>query len=74
VVEVRVAEHDGVDARRVEREVAVPFERVLAMALEQAAVEQYPTATRVDQVRGARDLARGAPEFDVHAAQRSAFS
>src|SRR5262249_14766295 len=62
VVDVGVAEDDGVDLVRVEREVAVPLPGLLAAALVQAAVEQDLVVADLQQVHRAGHAAGGPPE------------
>ncbi len=49
VVDMRVAENDGIELFRVEREGAVPLDGFAAFALEQAALEQEPTPVEFEQ-------------------------
>ena len=49
VVDMRVAEHDGVELFRVEREATVPLDGFAAFALEQAALEQEPPPVEFEQ-------------------------
>lgn len=74
MVEVRMAEHDRVDARRVERKISIPLEGVPAVALVESGIEEQPGAARIDQVHRAGHFARGTPELDVHEIERSASS
>jgi len=55
VVDVGVAEDDGIDGARVEGEVAVALEGFFARALVEAAFEQDSAAVDLDQVHGAGD-------------------
>ena len=66
VVDVRVGQHDGVHVGRREREVLVLLARLLAAALEHAAVEQDALAGRLEQVHRARDLAGRAEKRQAH--------
>jgi hypothetical protein len=70
MVDVRVREHDRVDRGRVDAQRAVLFDRFLAPALEQSAVEQHGGVRRAHQMLRAGDGLRGADELDLHGAQR----
>src|SRR2546425_7305495 len=53
MVDMRVAEHDGVEPFRVERKVSVPLDGFAAFALEQTALEQKPSPVEFEQKHGA---------------------
>jgi hypothetical protein len=61
VVEVRVAQDDGVERVRPESPRLAVARRGIAAALHEAAVDQHAAATVLDEVMGAGDLA-GRPE------------
>ena len=65
VVDVGVGEDDGVDLLRGERHRAVRLERLLAVALQEAAVEEDAMSVVFDAVEGAGGGARGAEEAEV---------
>jgi hypothetical protein len=59
-------QHDRIDRGRLDREFGpVPLPQ-LAQTLEQAAIEQDPTATGLEQELRARDRAGGAKEREIH--------
>ncbi len=66
MVDVRVAQHDRVDARRVERERLAVQGLLLATALDQAAVEQEAEVTGLDQVTRAGHTAGCAERLQPH--------
>ena len=70
VVEVGVAQHHGVDRRRLDRKRRPVALAQRLVALEQAAVEQDARAAGVDQVARAGDRVGGAEEGDLHADSR----
>ena len=67
VVDVRVGEDHVVDLRGIDWEVPVLFERLLAVALVQPAVEQYPLAVRFYKMHGASRRLRRPVESYSHA-------
>src|SRR5262249_21156022 len=73
VVDVRVAEQDGVDVARAERELRIAAAALGPVALEQPAVQQQRLPAGVHPVHGAGDGAGGAPEGDGQPARRLAF-
>ena len=66
VVQVRMAQDDGVHLPRVERQNFIELLRFLAMALEQSAFEQQLFAVDLDEIHGAGGGARRAEEMDFH--------
>jgi hypothetical protein len=66
VIHVRVAQDDGVNLLRVERETAVALDGFLAMTLKEAAFEQQPSAVDLDQIHRTGGGARRAEEMDLH--------
>ena len=67
MVDVRVAQHDAVQRRDVERERVAVAQLVARAALDHPAVEQQPPAAgELDLVARARDFAGGAVEADAH--------
>jgi len=66
VIHVRVAQDDGVNLLRIERETAVALDGFLAMALEETAFEQQPFAVDLEQIHRAGGGARRAEEVDLH--------
>jgi hypothetical protein len=71
VVDVRVRQHDGVEARRVDRELSVALERLVTPALEEAAVEEHGGARRSEQVLGPGDGLGRADEGQLDHADRT---
>jgi hypothetical protein len=69
VVEMAMAEHDGVDPLRIERQRIAVAPLVLAAALEQAAIQQDALASGVHQVAGAGYFPGGAEAGHVHCAR-----
>jgi hypothetical protein len=67
VIDVRVAEHHRVELAGVNPELAVDLVRLGATPLVEAAVQQDPAASRVQNVHRAGDRACCADELDVHA-------
>ena len=67
VVQMRMAQDDGVHRARVERQNFIELLRLLAMALEQAAFEQQFFAVDLQQIHRAGGGARRAEEMDFHA-------
>jgi len=67
VIQVRVAQDDGVHLPRVEGHDFIEQFRFLAMALEQSAFEQKFFAVDLDEIHGAGGGARRAKEMDFHA-------
>jgi hypothetical protein len=63
-----VREDDRVDLIDGEGQFLILLARFLAAPLEHPAVEQHRLAADAEDVAGTRDLARGAGEFDLHAA------
>ena len=64
MVEMRVRQHDGIDARRAHRQrLPVPLAQLLE-SLKQTAVDEHPLAAGLEQVLGAGDGAGGAQECD----------
>ena len=66
VVDVRVAEHDGIDAVDVEGEGVEVAPLVLVAALDHAAIEQQPFAGGFDLVQGTGDLTGWAVKENAH--------
>ncbi len=64
MVDVGVAEDDGVEFGGVEGEAAVALAGLVARAAVQPAVQQDTMAARVEQVHGPGDAASGPPERD----------
>jgi hypothetical protein len=71
VIEMRMAQDDGVNDFWVERKIFVQQFRFLAMALEQAAFEQQIFAVDLDEIHRAGGCARRAEEVDFHLRQLS---
>ena len=71
VVEVGVAEHHGVDRRRLDRKRRPVALAQRLVALEQPAVEQDARTAGVDQVARAGDRVGGTEEADLHADSRA---
>ena len=69
VVQVRVAQDDGVHLPRVKRQNFIELLRFPAMALEQTAFKQKSFAVDLDEIHGAGGGARRAEEVDFHARQ-----
>ena len=67
VVDVRVAQDDGVHRLGVERELLVALDRFLPLALIQAAVEQQPRAVDLEQMPGTGRRPDRAVEGELHA-------
>ena len=65
MVDMRVGDEDGVDACRIEREVAVVELAHRLGALEHAAVDQEIETLRLDQIARAGNGAGGAAELDA---------
>jgi hypothetical protein len=68
VIDVRMAQHDGVDRGRGNRERLPVAEAVMLQSLEEAAIQEHSMTIRSDEVLRARDRAGGAQE-----AQRLSF-
>ena len=66
VIQMRMAQDDGVHLLRVERQNFIERLRFLAMALEQTAFEQKFFAVDLDEIHGAGGRARRAEEVDFH--------
>ena len=66
MIDVRVAQDDGVDCRRIERERSAVFFLLLVTALYQAAFEQDVFAADSYQVARARDSSSCAKKLNVH--------
>ena len=66
MINVRVAQDDGVHLLRVEGKTAVAVGGFLAVALEEAAFEQQPFAVDLDEIHRAGGGARRAEEMDFH--------
>src|SRR2546429_6386660 len=66
VVDVRVAEDDGIQRLGVEGKVAVPLDGFVAFALEQSALEQEPLPVYFEKEHRAGRGAGGAEEVDFH--------
>ena len=64
MVDVRVGDHDRVEAARIERRLTPVAQPQLLESLEQAAVEQHAAPARGHQVHGAGDRFGGAEELD----------
>ena len=67
VVDVRVAEHQGLHGRWLEREGLAVAPLGLHAALDHAAVQQHPLSCHLDLMQRPRDLARGTVEMYAHA-------
>ena len=66
MIEMGMAQNDGVDFRRIEwKGIAVAF-LVTPAALDQAAVEQDFVPAHVENMTGAGDFGRRAKEFEFH--------
>jgi hypothetical protein len=70
MIDVGVAQDHRIDGGGVERKRKLVALGRIAAALDQAAVEQDRIAVRSQDVARARDLARRAEEFELHAALR----
>ena len=66
VVDVRMGENDVVDRLRIDREVSVLLERLLAVPLVEPAVEQDALAVRLDEMHGPRRRLSRSVESDFH--------
>jgi hypothetical protein len=66
MVDMRMAEHNGVELARVEREVTVPLDGLAPFALEQAALEQEPLPIEFEQEHRASRCAGGAEKVNPH--------
>src|SRR5262249_33406564 len=64
VIDVRVAQDEGIYLSGAEWKMAVALARLVAFALVEAAVEQHTAAGGLDQVHRAGNRAGGAPESD----------
>ena len=67
VIDVRMREDDGVDLVDGTRQACVLLTRLAAPSLKHAAVEQNGLPIDSEDVTGARDLAGGTGELDLHA-------
>ena len=67
MVDVGVGKDDVIDGLCVERKIAVLFERFLAVALIESAVEQNPLSVRLDEMHRARRRLRGSVKRYFHA-------
>ena len=65
MVEMRVRQDHGVDARRLDREGIPVAQAELLQPLEQTAIDEDPPSGRLDQVAGARDRAGAAEEGEM---------
>jgi hypothetical protein len=74
MIDVRVAEDDRVDRRRIEGEVPVTLESLLPVALVQPAIQQNPPASELQQVHRAGNFPGGSPELDFHNSPRFVFA
>ena len=68
MVDMGVGEHDAVQPPRVERQPRVELVRPRAVALEQPRVQQESATRGLEQMHGAGDLSRRAPEGQTNAA------
>ena len=68
VVNVRVAQDDGINRSWIERKIRVALGGFLAMPLEKATFEQQPFAIDLEQIHRAGGGARRAEEMDLHGA------
>ena len=66
VVDVRVGEDHVVDGLRIDRQVAVLLERLLAMPLVESAVKQDALSARLDEVHGSGRRSGSAKKRDLH--------
>ena len=66
MIQVRVAQDNGVNRFWVEREIFIELLRFLAVALEQSAFEQKFFAVDLDQIHRAGGGARRAEEMEFH--------
>jgi hypothetical protein len=66
VIDVRVAQHEGIDVLRIERKRfgIAPFD--FLVTLDHAAVEQDLVLADANEMRRARDFAVGSAELDLH--------
>ena len=71
VIQMRVAQNDGVHGFWVEWKIFVERFRFLAMTLEQPALQQQLFAVDLDEIHRAGRSARRAEEVDFHARQLS---
>ena len=68
VVDVRVGEDHRVELRRIEREIAVLLERLLAVTLVESAIQQNALAVRLHEMHRTRGRLRRTVERDLHCA------
>src|ERR1051326_6036190 len=66
VVNMRVTQNDAVKGLGVEGKIPVPLDRLVAFALEQAALEEEPSSVDFEQKHRASGRAGGAKEVDLH--------
>jgi hypothetical protein len=66
MVDVGVGEDHVVDGLRINRKVAVLFERLFAVALVQSAIEQDALAARFNEVHGSGSRLRGSEKRYFH--------
>src|SRR6266513_817425 len=66
VVDVRVAEDNGIELLRIEREIAITLDGFVTFALEQPAFEEEALLIDFEQKEGAGCGAGGAEEVDLH--------
>ena len=66
MVDVRMAEDDGIELLRIEREIAITLDGFVTFALEQPAFEEEALLIDFEQKEGAGCGAGGAEEVDLH--------
>jgi hypothetical protein len=67
VIDVRVGEHYGVNARGIkERKAAIHLIRISAMTLIEATIEQNALAIHIEQMLGSCGRSRGSAKSDFH--------
>jgi hypothetical protein len=67
MVNVRMAQHHGVDPPWIDTLLHVPRVRLRTASLKQAGIEQDPGSRRLDEMHRTGDLARRAPEGETNA-------
>jgi hypothetical protein len=66
MINVGMAQDNGVQLLRIERKTAISLDGILAPSLEQAAFEQQSLPTDFDQVKRAGSCASGPEKVDKH--------
>jgi hypothetical protein len=69
VVDVRMAEDDGIELLRIEREIAITLEGFVTFALKESAFEQEPLLIDFEEEHRSSRRAGGAEEVDLHGAR-----